>query len=107
MHSDDSLDAITQTEAKSQMLRTNSRKFRRLTLFSRIQTSVLTTIDSVMTVLLGIPLEASLEADSTSILRISSVEISFRDSLVVVVVAAENVVALIFLFVTASNWPRS
>ena len=48
----------------------NSRKFRRLTLFSRIQTSVLTTIDSVMTVLLGIPLEAFLEADSTSISRI-------------------------------------
>ena len=107
MHSDDSLDAITQTEAKSLMLRTNSRKFRRLTLFSRIQTSVLTTIDSVMTVLLEIRSEAFLEADSTSILRISSVEISFRDSLVVVVVAAENVVALTFLFVTASNWPRS
>ena len=89
------------------MLRTNSRKFRRLTQFSRIQTSEHTTIDSVMTVLLGIPLEASLEVDSTLILKISSVEISSLDSLVAVVVAAGNVVALTFSFVTASNWPRS
>ena len=106
MHSDDSLDAITQTEAKSQMLRTNSRKFRRLTLFSRIQTSEHTTIDSVMTDLLEIRSEAFLEADSTSTLRIFSVEISSLDSLVVVV-AVGNVVALTFSFVTASNWPRS
>ena len=106
MHSGDSLDAIIPIVAKSPMLRKNSRKFRRPTPFSLIQTSVLTTIDSVMMVLLGIPLEASLEADSTSISRISLVEISSLDSSVAAVVAVENAVAPTFSFVTALNWPR-
>ena len=75
--------------------------------FYRIRTSVLTTIDSVMTVLLEIPLGDSLEADLTSTSRIFSEEISSLDSLVAVVVAAGNVVALTFSFVTALNWPRS
>ena len=107
MHSENSLDAITQIEAKNPMLRINSRKFRRLTLFSRIQTSVPTTIDLVMIVPLEIPVEAFLEADSTSISRIFLEVISFLDSLVVAVVAAESVAALTSSFVTASNWPRS
>ena len=85
------------------MPRTNSRKYRRPTLFCLTQKSVHTTIDSDTTDLPGTPSEDFQEAALTSTSKIYSEGISSQDSLAVVVAAAENVVALIFSFVIVSN----
>ena len=107
MHSDVLLVDIIPTEAKRQMLRRNSKRFKRRMLYSPMGINGHTTIDLVTMDLLEIHLVVFLEVDSTSILRIYLEAISFLDSLEVAVAEQEIDEVRISSYVIASTWQLS